>query len=44
MIFKDFYLKSKIRQIGSKFKISSDLLENVYASQFESNEYEFDWF
>ena len=33
------YLKSGFRQFGAKIKISSELLENKYTSQFESAEY-----
>ena len=36
------YLKSKFRQISAKIKTSSDLLENLYTSQFEGAEYESD--
>ena len=36
------YLKFIFRQFGAKIKISSDLLENVYTSQFEGAEYESD--
>ena len=39
---KLLYLKSKFRQFGAKIKISSDLYANMYTSQFESAEYEFD--
>ena len=44
LAFKDFISKSKFRQFGAKIKISLDLLENTYTSQFESAEYEFDCF
>ena len=36
------YLHFKFRQLGAKIKISSDLLENVYTSQFEGAEYKSD--
>ena len=42
LYLKILYLKSKFRQVGAKIKISSDLLENVYTSQFEDAEYESD--
>ena len=32
---KVLYLKFKFRQFGAKIKILSNLLENVYTSQFE---------
>ena len=35
-------LKSKFGQNGPKIKIPSDLLENLYSSQLEGNECEFD--
>ena len=37
---KILYLKSQFRHLGAEIKISSDLLENKYISQFESAEYE----
>ena len=42
LYLKILYLKFKFRQSGAKSKISSDLLENVYTSQFEIAEYESD--
>ena len=39
LYLKILCLKFKFRQFGAKTKISSDLLENVYASQFEGAEY-----
>ena len=42
LYLKILYLKCKLRQFGAKSKISSDLLENVYTSQFEGAEYESD--
>ena len=39
---KILYLKSKLRQLGAKIKTSSDLLENVYTSQFEGAKCESD--
>ena len=44
LIFKDFIFKIKVRQIGANIKISLDLLENVYSSQFEGAECESNWF
>ena len=40
LYLKILYLKFKFRQFGAKIKISSDLLANVYTSQFEGAEYE----
>ena len=34
LIFKNL-INNEFNQIGAKIKISSDLLENVYTSQFE---------
>ena len=42
LYLKILYQKFKLRQFGAKSKISSDLLENVYTSQFEGAEYESD--
>ena len=41
---KMLYLKSKFRQFGNKIKISSDVLKNVYTSQFQGAGYESYWF
>ena len=41
---KNLYLRSKFRQFGAKIKILPDLLENVYASQFEGASNKSDWF
>ena len=42
LYLKILYLKFKFRQFGAKIKMSFDLLENVYTSQFEGAEYESD--
>ena len=42
LYLKILYLKFKFRQFGAKIKISSNLVEYVYTSQFEDAEYESD--
>ena len=42
LYLKILYLKLKFRQFGAKIKISSNLLEKMYTSQFEGAEYESD--
>ena len=38
---KILYLKSKSKQLGTEIKISSDLLQNEYTTQFDGAKYEF---
>ena len=42
LYLKILYPKLKFKQFGAKIKISSDLLEKMYISQFEGAEYESD--
>ena len=42
LYLKILYLKSKFRLFGAKIKISSNLLENIYTTQFESAKYKSD--
>ena len=42
LYLKILYPKFKFRQFGAKSKISSDLLQNMYTSQFDGAEYKSD--